>query len=155
MRRLSSTLIVLAGIAIFVCQPALSETRKPGISVENKTPAPEYRIYPLRNGICKIAGNHAFHGGDNAETYDFALYIWLIHDGDKPILVDAGLTNVVEMNRGAAHVLREPITPNEQACRQAMAKIRSLADIVLPAHDPLTLQRWPNGIIGAKPDSFD
>ena len=38
-----------------------------GISVENKTPAPEYRIYPLRNGICKIAGNHAFHGGDNAK----------------------------------------------------------------------------------------
>jgi hypothetical protein len=29
-----------------------------------------------------------------------------------------------------------------------MKKIRSLADIVLPAHDPLTLQRWPDGIIG-------
>ena len=75
-----------------------------------KNRIPKYRIYPLRNGICKIAGNHAFYKGDNAETYDFALYIWLILGGDKPILVDAGLTNIEEMNRGAAHVLREPIT---------------------------------------------
>ena len=71
---------------------------------------PTYRIYPLRNGICKIAGNHAFYGGNNAETYDYALYIWLVLGGDKPILVDAGLSNIEEMNRGAAHVLREPIT---------------------------------------------
>ncbi len=77
--------------------------------------APVYRIYPLRNGGCKIAGNHAFHGGNNAETYDYALYIWLVLGGDKPILVDAGLSDVQEMNRGAAAVLREPITqaPNE------------------------------------------
>jgi glyoxylase-like metal-dependent hydrolase (beta-lactamase superfamily II) len=67
----------------------------------------------LRNGICKIAGNHAFHGGDNTKTYDFALYIWLILGGDKPILIDAGLSDVEEMNRGAAHVLREPITQNK------------------------------------------
>ncbi|MGE5293578.1 MAG: N-acyl homoserine lactonase family protein [Solirubrobacterales bacterium] len=82
--------------------------------------APVYRIYPLRNGICKLAGNHAFYGGDNAETYDYALYLWLILGGDKPILVDAGLTNVAEMNRGAAHVLREPITqdPNETSRAQ-------------------------------------
>jgi N-acyl homoserine lactone hydrolase len=72
--------------------------------------APTYRIYPLRNGICKIAGNHAYYEGDNNETYDFALYIWLILGGDKPILIDAGLSDVNEMNRGAAHVLREPIT---------------------------------------------
>ncbi len=71
---------------------------------------PTYRIYPLRNGVCKIAGNHAFHGGNNAETYEYTLYVWLILGGDKPILVDAGLSNVEEMNRGAAHVLREPIT---------------------------------------------
>ncbi len=75
--------------------------------------APKYRIYPLRNGICKIAGNHAYYEGDNAETYDFALYIWLILGGDKPILIDAGLSDVNEMNRGAAHVLREPITQNK------------------------------------------
>jgi hypothetical protein len=31
-----------------------------------------------------------------------------------------------------------------------MAKVRALADLVLPAHDPLTLKRWPGGIIGAR-----
>ena len=71
-----------------------------------------YRIYPLRNGVCKLAGSHAFYGGDNAQTFDYALYLWLILGGDKPILVDAGLTDIAEMNRGAAHVLREPITQN-------------------------------------------
>lgn len=77
---------------------------------ERKSDAPVYRIYPLRNGVCKIAGDHAFYGGDNAETYDYALYIWLILGGEKPMLVDAGLTNVAEMNKGAAGVLREPIS---------------------------------------------
>lgn len=75
-----------------------------------KPTAPEYRIYPLQNGVCKIAGNHAYYKGDNAETYDFGLFIWLILGGDKPMLVDAGISNIEEMNRGAAHVLREPIT---------------------------------------------
>jgi hypothetical protein len=36
-----------------------------------------------------------------------------------------------------------------------MAKIRMLADIVLPAHDPLTLERWPGGVIGGKPLAAD
>jgi len=75
--------------------------------------APEYRIYPLRNGVCKIAGNHAYHNGDNAETYEFTLFIWLILGGDKPMLVDAGISDISEMNRGAAHVLREPITQRQ------------------------------------------
>jgi glyoxylase-like metal-dependent hydrolase (beta-lactamase superfamily II) len=39
-------------------------------------------------------------------------------------------------------------SPDESACRDAMARVRSLADIVLPAHDPLTLERWPGGLIG-------
>ncbi len=80
------------------------------VSPAQRAKAPVYRIYPLRNGVCKLAGNHAFYGGNNAETYGYALYLWLILGGEKPILVDAGLTNVAEMNRGAAHVLREPIT---------------------------------------------
>jgi N-acyl homoserine lactone hydrolase len=42
-------------------------------------------------------------------------------------------------------------SPDERICREAMERIRSLADIVLPAHDPLTLERWPEGIIGAPP----
>jgi len=40
-------------------------------------------------------------------------------------------------------------SPDPEACRAAMAKIRGLADIALPAHDPATLRRWPQGIIGA------
>ncbi len=39
-------------------------------------------------------------------------------------------------------------SPDERARHEAMARSRSLADIILPAHDPLTLQRWPDGIIG-------
>jgi glyoxylase-like metal-dependent hydrolase (beta-lactamase superfamily II) len=83
---------------------------------------PTYRIYPLRNGVCKIAGNHAFHGGNNDETYDFALYIWLILGGDEPMLVDAGISDLVEMNRGAAHVLREPITQDENESSRAQLR---------------------------------
>lgn len=87
-----------------------------------KKKQPVYRIYPLRNGICKIAGNHAFYKGDNSKTYGFALYIWLILGGDKPMLVDAGLSNVEEMNRGAAHVLREPITQNKNESSTAQLR---------------------------------
>ncbi len=97
-------LALLAATVILLAVSPLTAT------AESPESRPQYRIYPLRNGVCKIAGDHAYYGGDNAETYDFALYIWLILGGDKPILVDAGLTNIAEMNRGAAHVLREPIT---------------------------------------------
>ena len=87
-----------------------------------KPPAPKYRIYPLRNGVCKIAGNHAYYKGDNAETYDFALYIWLILGGEKPMLVDAGISNIEEMNRGAAHVLRKPITQSKDETARAQLR---------------------------------
>jgi glyoxylase-like metal-dependent hydrolase (beta-lactamase superfamily II) len=56
------------------------------------------------------------------ETYEFALYIWLILGGDKPILVDAGLTDVDEMNRGAAHVLREPISQSKHESSTAQLR---------------------------------
>jgi len=42
-------------------------------------------------------------------------------------------------------------SPDPKICRDAMTRIRSLADIVLPAHDPLTLERWPGGVIGGLP----
>lgn len=76
---------------------------------------PQYRVYPLRNGYCAVAGNHAFAGGEESETYGYALYVWLILGGEKPIVVDAGLNDVAEMNRGAARVLRKPILqPHEE-----------------------------------------
>jgi glyoxylase-like metal-dependent hydrolase (beta-lactamase superfamily II) len=85
-----------------------AEAKPPPRSTTTSSPA--YRIYPLRNGQCQIAGHHAFHGGNTNETYDYTLFLWLILGGDKPMLVDAGLSDVAEMNRGAAHVLRKPIT---------------------------------------------
>lgn len=36
-------------------------------------------------------------------------------------------------------------------CRAAYEKIRSLTDLILPAHDPKVLDRWPGGVIGALP----
>jgi hypothetical protein len=53
--------------------------------------APVYRVYPLRNGVCQIAGQHAFHEGNPDETDDCALYLWLILGGAQPMLVDSGL----------------------------------------------------------------
>ena len=112
------TIQLIALLAVLIALPA-------GAAREIKVPM--YRIYPLRNGVCKLAGNHAFYGGNNAETYGYALYLWLILGGDKPILVDAGLTNTAEMNRGAAHVLREPITQSEQESSRAQLRKFGLA----------------------------
>jgi glyoxylase-like metal-dependent hydrolase (beta-lactamase superfamily II) len=91
--------------------------------VARGTEGQTYRIYPLRNGSCKVAGDDAFEGGKESETYEYALYVWLILGGDKPMLVDAGLNNVAEMNKGAAAVLREPITqPADETVVAQLAK---------------------------------
>ncbi len=82
-----------------------------------------YVIHPLLNGRCVIAGNHAFQGGDPAEDWPYSCYLWLILGGDRPILVDTGLDNVEEMNRGAAHVLRRPIVQEPgQSTREQLAR---------------------------------
>lgn len=70
---------------------------------------PVYRIYPLRNGDVGIRGVHAFKGGSETEVYPYRLYAFLVLGGEKPMLVDAGLLDVADMNRGAAHVLATPI----------------------------------------------
>jgi glyoxylase-like metal-dependent hydrolase (beta-lactamase superfamily II) len=108
---------------------APDDTKPTALSATASFPA--YRIYPLRNGQCQIAGHHAFHGGNETETYDYALYLWLILGGDKPMLVDAGLGDVAEMNRGAAHVLRKPITqaPHETSRAQLRKFSLTPADI--------------------------
>ncbi|HEY3284007.1 MAG TPA: N-acyl homoserine lactonase family protein [Armatimonadota bacterium] len=83
-----------------------------------------YRIHALSNGRCVIAGNHAFLGGDPEERHPYQLFLWLVEGGPYPILVDAGLRRVDEMNQGAAHVLAEPITqlPGETAAAQLAVK---------------------------------
>jgi hypothetical protein len=52
----------------------------------------QYKIHALCNGNCVIAGNHTFYKGNPEERYQYTLLLWLIEGGDKPILVDAGLT---------------------------------------------------------------
>jgi len=169
-------------------------------------PAPMYRIYPLRNGACKIAGNHAFHGGNREETCDsFDAFpnarlvvnrreyeeskgrlardvkqalaarpgaLQLVEDeeivpgvrvlplgchspGSQGVLVETYLGPAViagDVVYKYENIERERPTrsPDPRACREAMAKIRGLADIVLPGHDPLVLGRWPGGIIGGR-----
>jgi hypothetical protein len=34
-------------------------------------------------------------------------------------------------------------------CYQAMERVREVADIVVPPHDPLLLQRFPDGVVAA------
>jgi glyoxylase-like metal-dependent hydrolase (beta-lactamase superfamily II) len=114
------TFLILVVISVSRCTSA--EYSQASLTHDSNQELTQYRIYPLRNGVCKIAGNHAFHGGNNDETYDFALYIWLILGGDKPMLVDAGISDLVEMNRGAAHVLREPITQDKNECSRAQLR---------------------------------
>ncbi len=80
---------------------------------------PEYKIHPLRNGRCVIAGHHAFSQGNPEERYTYALFVWLILGGDKPIVVDVGLRDVEQMNRGAAGVLAEPITQRPEEAMPA------------------------------------
>ena len=109
-----------------------SPTSSP-MAVDRNPPrdVPRYRIYPLRNGRCEIAGNDAFEGGDPTRSYEYVLYAWLILGGDKPMLVDAGLNDVAGMNRGAATVLRRPITqaPTETIASQLVRFGLKPADI--------------------------
>lgn len=115
--------LITAAICSRPCIAALAEPgTEPAAQAAIQHGPPAYRIYALRNGTCKIAGSHAFYQGDNAQTYEFALYIWLILGPDKPILVDAGLSDVEEMNRGAAHVLREPITQSKYESSRAQLR---------------------------------
>lgn len=79
------------------------------------------RVIALRNGSCAVAGNHVFQGGDPNVLYEFPLIVWLVEGGEEgPVLVDAGLGHVEEMNAGAAHVLARPIVqqPEEQMTAQ-------------------------------------
>lgn len=115
--RLDRAALCMVGVAALVCGCAA------GAAERADAGGPVYRVYPLRNGVCAIAGNHAFHGGDNGQTFEYALYMWLILGGEKPMLVDAGISDIDEMNRGAAHVLRRPITQDRhESSRAQLAK---------------------------------
>ena len=71
---------------------------------------PLYRIYPLRNGTCRVKGAHAFmDNADDERGYDYALWVWLVLGGEKPFLIDAGLEDVAHMNEIAGKVFDHPI----------------------------------------------
>jgi len=57
-----------------------------------------YRIRPLVTDRCVIAGNHACYAGDLRERLETTSGWWKENPG--PVLGDAGLENVSEMNRG-------------------------------------------------------
>lgn len=124
-RQLNQTLTSAAAAAVLGHAARSSRADSPATqptvgASQAHTHVPKYRIYPLRNGRCEISGKDAFEGGDPDKSYEYVLYAWLILGGDKPMLVDAGLNDVAEMNRGAAAVLREPIAqrPDETVAAQ-------------------------------------
>ncbi|MGQ9650651.1 MAG: N-acyl homoserine lactonase family protein [Phycisphaerae bacterium] len=124
-RRRSGVVLIMAVVAVLARQSWVGAEQSPvshqvPIITESGKSIPKYRIYPLRNGRCEIAGHDAFEGGDPGQSHEYVLYVWLILGGDKPILVDAGLNDVAEMNRGAAAVLKKPITqePTETVAAQ-------------------------------------
>jgi N-acyl homoserine lactone hydrolase len=92
-------------------QSSLESTSRPAERARGKASPgkPVYRIHPLRNGDVGIPGKYAFKGGSENEVHPYRLYAFLILGGAKPMLVDAGLIDVDDMNRGAAHVLASPI----------------------------------------------
>ena len=94
------------------------------LAAEKDKATPQYRIYPLRNGVAEVKGEYAFYdNADDPNNYDYALYIWLILGGDKPILIDCGLKDVAHMNQGARKVFSEPITQRpEESSRAQLAK---------------------------------
>jgi len=90
-------------------------------------PIPSYRIYPLVNGRVTIDGSLAFVGGDPREEYLLLCYVWLILGGDKPALLCAGLKDIEQMNREAAHVLRTPLTQRPEETVRAQLRKFGLA----------------------------
>ena len=82
-----------------------------------------YRTDALLNGSCQVSGHHMLYGGDPNARHEFPLIVWLLRRAEGPILVDTGLGDVDEMNRGAAHVLAEPIVQiPEQEIRQQLLR---------------------------------
>jgi len=81
-------------------------------------------------------------GCHSAGSQGFLVETWL-----GPVLLTGDVVYLYE-NLEADRIIN---SEDPDACRRAYAKIRSLTDIILPAHDPLVLKRWPGGIIGALP----
>ncbi len=90
-----------------------------------------FTVRALCNGVCSVAGHHTYYQGDPEEAYEFPLIVWLIEGPGGPMLVDTGLGDVAEMNRGAAHVLAAPISqsPTQEIRFQLAAHGHTPGDI--------------------------
>jgi len=69
---LRTSLVPLLGILAVLVLPSVGVSADAGATAST----PEYRIYPLRNGTCQIAGNHAFHGGSDPKSRHKAIAGW-------------------------------------------------------------------------------
>lgn len=126
-RRVRRTWSLLLAIALSLRFPPAARSAEAARERPSAS-APVYRIYPLRNGTCKVKGRYAFASKEAeagkpdaaAADYEYALYVWLVLGGEKPILFEAGLEDVESMNRGAKEVLAEPIRqgPGETTAAQ-------------------------------------
>ena len=111
-RRLPLVLLLAAAAILVVATGAAAET---ATSAQSAQATPQYRIYPLRNGVCKIAGDHV---------------------DDVPLYKNA------------------KIYVGKKEWQQAVATAPSWGHgpfLHAFLNDPLALQRWPAGIIGARP----
>lgn len=72
-----------------------------------------YTIHPYRIGELVLGGNHAFENGDAAEGYAYAMFVWIIKGGERPIIVDTGPKSIDEINRGLNGMCIEPVTQRE------------------------------------------
>lgn len=72
-----------------------------------------YTIHAYRIGELVLKGNHAFENGDPATGCPYAMFVWFIKGGDRPILVDTGPKSIEEINQGLHDMCVEPVSQRE------------------------------------------
>lgn len=75
-----------------------------------------YSIQAYKNGECVLKGKSAFKDHDPDGNYKFFLYVYVVRNGDRNIVVDTGPKDLVKMNEMVQHILVEPIVqqPDER-----------------------------------------
>ena len=57
-----------------------------------------------------LKGEFAFLNHDPAGRYPYAMFVWLVLGGERPIMVDTGPRSIEEINKGIASLVYEPTT---------------------------------------------
>lgn len=60
-----------------------------------------------------LRGNHAFDGGDPGQGVAYAMFVWVVSGGERPVVVDTGPKSVREINRGLQGMCVEPVSQRE------------------------------------------